>query len=310
MGHAASSSRFGAKSTAEEVVKDVDLHGKNIIVTGSNTGIGLETARVLAKQGAHVIMACRDVNKASTAASGFIEQAPGGVEVLELDLSSLASVRKFVEEFNAQNIPLHVLINNAGVMACPYMKTKDGFENQLGTNHLGHFLLTTLLIPRLKEGAPSRVINVSSLAHKYSGIKFDDLQSEKSYDQWKVYGQSKSANILFAIELTKRYSNEGIYANALHPGVIISTDLLRHQSATKIPGFYTLSKPLEWIGWLKTIPQGAATQVYVATAPELEGVGGRYFSDCNFATPRPHATNEEDAARLWEVSKELVGLEL
>jgi len=303
-----STSKFGYYSTAEQVVAGISMDGKNVIVTGCNTGIGLETARVLAKIGANVYMACRDQNKTKIAADLIRKEAKGKVEPMELDLSSLASVRKFVDEFNAKNIPLHVLINNAGVMACPYMKTADGFENQIGTNHLGHFLLTCLLIPRLKEGAPSRVVAVSSLGHRFGAINFDDLQSEKSYSSIRAYGQSKTANILFAQELNKRYSKDGIYANSLHPGTIASTELARYFVIANLPGFSYLTKSIEWVGLTKTIPMGASTQVHVATAPEFETVGGKYFSDCNVATAVPHATDEQVANRLWEVSATLVGL--
>jgi len=307
MGQSASS-KFGYYSTAEQVIDGISMDGKNVIITGCNTGIGLETARVIVKSGANVYMACRDQNKANAAADTFKAEAKGKLEVMELDLTSLASIRKFADEFNSKNIPLHVLILNAGVMMCPYTKTKDGFENQIGTNHLGHFLLTNLLIPRLKEGAPSRVVVVSSLGHRFGGINFDDLQSEESYSSIRAYGQSKTANILFAQELNKRYSKDGIYANSLHPGTIAATDLARHFIFARAPGFSYAVKPLEWIGLMKTIGMGAATQVYVATAPELEGVGGRYFSDCNVAIPVPHATDEEIANRLWEVSAALVKL--
>lgn len=307
MGQSASS-KFGYYSTAEKVAAGISMEGKNVIITGCNTGIGLETARVLAKNGANVYMACRDQNKTNAAAELIRKEAMGKVEVMELDLSSLESIRKFAGEFNGKNIPLHVLICNAGVMMCPYMKTKDGFENQIGTNHLGHFLLTNLLIQRLKEGAPSRVVVVSSLGHRFSAIKFDDLQSEKSYSSIGAYGQSKTANILFAQELNKRYSKDGIYANSLHPGTIASTELARHFYITRMPGVSYLISSVEWIGLTKTIPMGAATQVYVATAPELERVGGKYFSDSKVATPMAYATDEENAKRLWEVSAQLVGL--
>jgi len=308
MGQATSSSPFGRYSTAEEVVQGVNLEGKNIIVTGCNTGIGLETARVLAQRGAHVIMACRDVNKTEAIAEGLRKDAPGGVEVGELNLADLASVRKFAESFNASNRPLHVLINNAGVMACPYMKTVDGFENQFGTNHLGHFLLTNLLLPRLKEGAPSRVVSVSSEGHKFGSIRFDDLQFEKGYSSWGAYGQSKTANILFAQELAKRYAKDGIYAYSLHPGAIIDTDLARHFALARVPGVRLLLKPFEWLGASKSIPQGAATQVYLATGSDLESANGTFFYDCHQGTPAAHATNEETASKLWEVSSKLVKL--
>jgi len=208
-------------------------------------------------------------------------------------------------------LPIFITTHNRGVMACPYAKTVDGFEMQIGTNHLGHFLLTNLLIPSLKAGAPSRVVSVASTGHKLSGINWNDLQSEKSYSRWYAYSQSKSANILFAIEFNKRYSSQGIYANALHPGVIGATDLARYMpfGIGAMSGDSYMVHALEKIYLLKSIPQGAATQVFVAIAPEMERVGGLYFWDCHPTSPSAHASNDEDASRLWEESVKLVGLE-
>jgi len=296
-------SPFNSSSTAEQTARDVDLSGKNVIVTGGNTGIGIETARVLAARGAHVVIACRSPDKGQKAVEEIKAKLPNAhVESMKLDLASLASVREFADEFKRMDRPLHILINNAGVMACPYQKTADGFEMQFGTNHLGHFLLTNLLVEPLERGAPSRVVVVSSHAHTASDVKFDNLQGDKGYSAFNAYSQSKTANILFANEFNKRFQSRGIYANSLHPGVI-NTEVSRHSTAAAI--FYNVSDTLRLI---KTIPQGAATQVYVATAPELEKVGGKYFSDCNEAVPKPYAVDPAIASQLWDISAELVHL--
>lgn len=292
---------FGAHTTAEQAARDVDLHGKNVIVTGANGGIGLETVRVLAKHGANVVIASRDATRAQQALQTIKTSNPEAqVEVMQLDLASLASVREFAEQYKRLNRPLHILINNAGIMACSYAKTVDGYESQFATNHLGHFLLTNLLIDELERGAPSRVVSVSSKAHQMSGMDFDNLLSEKSYGAWAAYSRSKSANILFAVELNKRFASRGIYANALHPGMI-KTDLWKH---TK---FEVLAKVGTVIGTNKHVSQGAATSVYIATAPELEKVGGKYFDNCNEVTAKSYATDPENARRLWDASLVLVG---
>jgi WW domain-containing oxidoreductase len=305
MGNAANG--FSGWTTADQAARNVDLSNKNVIVTGANTGIGLETARVLTEHGAVVYMACRSKERCEAAAkqirnSLINKQHAENVKCMNLDLSSLQSVRDFAQEFNNLNIPLHILINNAGVMApTVYAKTKDNFEIQFGTNHLGHFLLTHLLVDRLIEGAPSRVVNVSSMAHKQvSSINFDDLNWEKDYNPWKSYGASKLQNILFANEFDKRYSSKGIRANSLHPGVI-PTELGRNNAAADF--FYKIGGI-----FMKSIAQGAATTVYVSTAPELESVGGKYFSDCNIAVPTAAAQDHKAAEKLWDVSTKLLNL--
>uniref|UniRef100_A0A7S4M8J1 Uncharacterized protein n=1 Tax=Vannella robusta TaxID=1487602 RepID=A0A7S4M8J1_9EUKA len=227
--------------------------------------------------------------------------------LMKLDLANLQSIEAFVEEFNEKELPLHVLVNNAGIMAIPYKETANGFEMQFGTNHLGHFHLTTLLLPRLIEGQPARVVCLSSTAHKMDGIHWTDISGKGTWygkgmsSRWNAYGQSKTANLLFAVELNRRMHNEGlkITANAVHPGVI-KTELGRDLSG--VEGLLiTLGSP-----FLKSIPQGAATTVYVATAPELEGIGGKYFADCNEAVAKPYATNPRYAERLWKMSEEMV----
>jgi len=301
-----SASGFTSSSTAEDVVKNVDLNGKIIFITGGNSGIGKETARVLSKKGAHVIITCRTLEKCEEANKEIsAENEKAQISCIAMDLSSFKSIKSAVDQFNSMNLPLHILICNAGIMCVPYEETEDGFESQFGVNHLGHFLLTNLLLPKLKEGQPSRVVVVSSLAHKYSSIMFDDL---KGKDTWyptsegknKAYGQSKTANILFAFELNKRMKKEQlqIYSFSLHPG-FIDTNLFRHQKA--ISTAIKLGKL-----FLKSIPQGAATSVYCATAEGLEEHSGFYFKDSNLTTCESYAIDDENAKRLWELSEKLV----
>lgn len=286
---------FGAKTTAEEVIETlgVSLTNKNVFVTGASSGIGVETARVLAKAGANVWLAGRDVHKTQQVASNIATNDLGGdasrLQVMELDLSDLHSVRACVDKFLALEVPLHILINNAGCMALNDRElTKDGFEMQIGTNHLGHFVLTNGLLPCLQRGAPSRIINVSSMAHHRSGIHFDNLQFETNYDPWTAYGQSKTANILHAMELNFRYGSEGITAVSLHPGVI-GTELWRHTGNI--------------MKMNKSIPQGAATTVYCAVANDVEG--GKFYNDCRNAEVNPHASSLLEAHRLWDISESL-----
>jgi len=225
---------FHHDSTALEVIEGHDLTGYNVIVTGSNSGIGVETSRAFAKAGANVFMTCRDINKAKSVAGDIIKSTGNSNVYLEqLELDSLESVHSFVARFLKKNIPLHILINNAGIMACPLSYTKDGIEMQFGTNHVGHFALTVGLISCLKKGAAisgrnSRIINISSTAHGYSDILFDDYNFKSThYDPWVAYGQSKTANILFSVGLTQRFKKDGVIAYAVMPGVI-GTNLQRH----------------------------------------------------------------------------------
>jgi len=315
MGNYESSQRnngFDWYSTADQVIANTDLTGKNVIVTGANSGIGKETVRVLAKNGANVVLACRSLERGQEAIDEIKKQHPDAkVHLLPLDLGSLKSVKEFAHEFDALKLPLHILICNAGIMATPFSQTPEGHELQFGTNHVGHFLLTKLLLPRLKEGQPSRVVVVSSTAHRFSGIKFDDLTGKGTWytnsllSKFKAYGQSKAANILFAVELDRRMRAQGlaITANALHPGAI-KTNLQAHvqdSSLTKYMEKMNVDKYL-----FKTIPQGAATSVYVATSPTIDGIGGRYFSDSNLAVPAAHACDPNVARRLWDLSEDMV----
>ncbi|MFC6089890.1 SDR family NAD(P)-dependent oxidoreductase [Saccharothrix lopnurensis] len=294
---------FGADSTAAEVVSGIDLGGRRAVVTGGSSGIGVETARALAGAGAEVTLAVRD-----TAAGQRVAGEIGGdVRVARLDLADQASVAAFVAGWDG---PLHLLVNNAGVMATPETRTPEGWELQFATNHLGHFALTTGLHRYLAaEGA--RVVQVSSSAHHRSGVVFDDIHFERRpYEPWSAYGQSKSANVLFAIEATRRWAADGITANALMPGGIM-TNLQRHVTEEEMTRLRAQvgATDFKW----KTPEQGAATSVLLATSPLLEGVGGRYFEDCDEALPgigdprhgvAAHALDPEAATRLWAVTEE------
>jgi NAD(P)-dependent dehydrogenase (short-subunit alcohol dehydrogenase family) len=308
--------RFGAHSTASEVVAGLDLSHVSAIVTGASGGLGAESARALAERGARVTLTARDAAKGESAAEG-IRKSTGNdrVDVMALELTSPASVRAFAKEFSARHQSLNVLLCNAGVMACPLERTAEGWEMQFATNHLGHFLLTGLLTPLLVASAPSRVISVSSRGHRFSPVVFEDIHFERRpYDKWLAYGQAKTANVLFAVELDRRLAGRGVRANALHPGGIV-TELGRHLTQDDIKELMSRAPggKMEW----KTPEQGAATSVWAATAPELEGAGGLYLDDCQIASVRTsaddpggyeaYARDAGDARRLWTVSEEHVG---
>ncbi|EXC31022.1 Short-chain dehydrogenase TIC 32 [Morus notabilis] len=303
-------SGFGSASTAEQVTEGIDASKLTALVTGGASGIGLETSRVLALRGAHVIVAARNTDAANEAKQLILKDiANARVDVLKLDLSSIKSVRAFVDSFNALNLPLNLLINNAGVMFCPFNLSEDGIEMQFATNHLGHFLLTNLLVEKMKEtarttGIEGRIVNLSSIAHLHpceDGIQFDKINDQNSYSDKRAYGQSKLANILHANELSRRLLEEGvnITANSVHPGLIM-TPLMRHSALLmKTLKFFTC---LLW----KNVPQGAATTCYVALHPSLKGVTGKYFLDCNEMTPSSYARNQKLAMKLWDFSNKLV----
>ncbi|XP_034654727.1 retinol dehydrogenase 12 isoform X1 [Drosophila subobscura] len=285
-----------------QFTKETDETEKVIIVTGSNSGIGKETVRELAKRGATVYMACRDMKKCEEAREEIVLETKNKyVYCRECDLASLDSIRNFVAAFKREQKTLNVLINNAGVMRCPRSHTKDGFEMQLGVNHMGHFLLTTLLLDLLKISAPSRIVNVSSLAHTRGEINTGDLNSDKSYDEGRAYSQSKLANVLFTRELAKRLAGSGVTANALHPGVV-DTELFRHMSffSNFFAGLFV--KPLFW-PFVKTARNGAQTSLYAALDPDLEQVSGEYFSDCQSKEVAPAATDTQTGKWLWAVSE-------
>jgi NAD(P)-dependent dehydrogenase (short-subunit alcohol dehydrogenase family) len=309
-------SRFGSASTADEVVAGVDLRGVVAVVTGASGGIGAETARALASRGAAVVLAARDVAKAEAVAEA-IRAAHGArdAEVDALELGSFASIRAFAARTLARHPRIHLLLNNAGVMACPLARTEAGHELQFGTNHLGHFLLTARLAPALRAAGGARVVNTSSAGHRFSPVIFDDVDYRtRPYDKWEAYGQSKTANVLFAVELDRRLRGAGVRAFALHPGAIV-TELGRHLGQDDIATLRARAGGGEF-KW-KSVAQGAATQCWAATAPELAGRGGLYLEDCHVAGMsddplaregvRGWALDPEAAARLWALSEEMLG---
>jgi len=289
------------------VPEDISLDGKIAIVTGANTGVGFATTKDLARRKGHVILACRRPEEGKKAVERVKTELKTSnpsltdedikVEYMPLDLGSLKSVREFASSFLAKDIPLHYLINNAGIMNTPYGLTEDGFESQFGVNHLGHFLLTNLLLDKLKSSAPSKIINLSSMAHAYGTIKFDDLKSEKSYSSWGAYSQSKIANVLFTFELARRLEGTGVTCNAVHPG-FVATDLARHSGrfigAMQIFG--------------RTPEKGAMTTLYAALHPDVNKVTGEYFADTAVTPAVAYSHDKEVQKKLWEVSEELVGL--
>ncbi|MFC4114393.1 SDR family NAD(P)-dependent oxidoreductase [Nonomuraea zeae] len=302
---------FGPATTAEEIVEGVDLSAKRAIVTGASAGIGVETARALAKAGADVTLAVRDTAAGEKAAAGIVESTGSArVRVAYLDLSVRGSIDAFVA---AWRDPLDILVDNAGIMATPERRTAEGWELQFATNHLGHFALTTGLHGALAAAGRARVVVVSSVGHVNGDVIWDDLHFEHHpYDAWRAYSQSKTANILFAVEAARRWAADGIAVNALNPGRIWSTCLARHMSAP--PAAF---EPGSSDGvTVKDIPQGAATSTLLAASPLVEGVTGRYFEDCQEAashTPglrrgfAAYAVAPEAAARLWRVSLDLLG---
>ncbi|XP_072530957.1 retinol dehydrogenase 12 isoform X2 [Salminus brasiliensis] len=284
----------------------VRLDGKTVLITGANTGIGKETARDMAKRGARVVMACRDLTRAEKAAAE-IRRSTGNANVVvrHLDLASFFSVRQFAHEYIATEDRLDILINNAGVMMCPHSLTEDGYETQFAVNHLGHFLLTVLLLDMLKNSTPSRIINVSSIAHKGGKIHFDDLSFNRTpYDSLVSYRQSKLANVLFTRELSRRTKGSGVTAYALHPGVI-RTELGRYVEMRHPVVSTLLSIPALLL--MKTPKQGAQTTIYCAITEGLENHSGCYFSDCRLMEPALEAKDDLAAMRLWDVSAKLVG---
>jgi NAD(P)-dependent dehydrogenase (short-subunit alcohol dehydrogenase family) len=307
---------FTVTSTTDEVLEGVDLSGRTALVTGASSGLGLETARSLAGAGATVILGIRDPGKGRAALDQLHRAVPGGTFLLgSLDLSSMEAVRAFAGWAAEQAGTLDILVNNAGVMAAPLGRTADGFELQLGTNHLGHFLLTLLLVPALVSAAPSRVVNVSSGGHWMSDIQWDDPHYRtREYEKWEAYGQAKTAVILFTVELDRRLSWLGVRSTAVHPGAI-PTELSRHLRRSDIQSLNDRSPGgrLE----LKSVEAGAATQVWAATSPSLAAVGGVYLEDCRVSGPRPEsvrvgghapwALDPDAAARLWAWSEEQVG---
>ena len=303
-------STLGAGFTALEVINGKRLDHINAIVTGASSGIGVETAKALASAGARVTLAVRDLSRGQHVADEIKDRAKSAkVHVLHLDLSDPASVCEFAKAYLGFFDRLGVLVNNAGIMACPLAYTPDGYESQFATNHLGHFALAVGLHRALAAGGGARIISVSSSGHQISPVIFDDLHFDfRPYDPWLAYGQSKTANVLFAVEATRRWRIDGITANALMPGAVY-TNLQRHTG-----GKGSGRTPAEWF---KSVEQGAATSVLLAVSPMLKGVGGRYFVDCNEAETvdrrtgtlggvARYALDPTNAERLWNVSEKLL----
>jgi len=304
-------SGFGAGSTTSDVLRGIELTGKLAIVTGGSSGLGLETTRALAGAGARVIVPARRLAAADEALKGI-----DGVEVAELDLADLDSVRSFAERFLSSDRAIDIMITNAGIMASPETRVGPGWEAQFATNHLGHFALVNRLWPAIARGS-ARVVSVSSNGHQLSDIRWDDVQFERGYDKWQAYGQAKTANALFALHLDGLGRAAGVRAFSLHPGAI-ATQLARHMSQEELTEVTAMISATSG-GW-KTPEQGAATQVWAATSPQLAGMGGVYCEDCDMAEPaaedttlgsgvRAWATDREGAARLWKLSAELTGVD-
>jgi NAD(P)-dependent dehydrogenase (short-subunit alcohol dehydrogenase family) len=313
---------FGATSTTDEVLEGVDLGGKRILVTGVSAGLGVETARTLAAHGAQVVGAARNLDKAKAATEQVRAQAAngGGLELVELDLASLASVRACADGLMAADKPFDLIIANAGVMACPKSQTSDGFETQFGTNHLGHFVFVNRIAALLKPG--SRLVNLSSAGHRFSDVDLDDPNFERTpYTEFGAYGRSKTANILFAVEFDRRHRKNGVRATAVHPGGIQTelgrymTPEIRQQMIERINAANAASG-LPAYSW-KTIPQGAATSVWSGIAAAADEVGGHYCEDCHVAEiiegdgirggVRAYALDPNHAKALWAKSEEMVG---
>jgi NAD(P)-dependent dehydrogenase (short-subunit alcohol dehydrogenase family) len=299
---------FTRESTAEDVIAGVDLGGKRAIVTGGASGIGAETARVLASAGAEVTLAVRNLEAGEKVAAQIRESTgSASVTIAHIELADRASVKDFAARWTG---PLHILVNNAGIMALPEIRrTPEGWELQFATNHLGHFGLALGLHDALAAAGNARIVSVSSNSHRRSPVRFDDIMFDhRPYSDWLGYGQSKTANVLFAVEASKRWAGDGITANALMPGGI-RTGLQKHQTSAAAQEIFD---NYEW----KTLEQGASTSVLLAASPLLEGIGGHYFEDNNEALittdpdsesgVRPHALDPDDAAKLWDVSLELL----
>jgi NAD(P)-dependent dehydrogenase (short-subunit alcohol dehydrogenase family) len=310
-------SGFGPASTASEVLAGADLRGKVAIVTGGYAGLGLETTRALAATGAIVIVPARTQGKARAALADM-----PNVELAALDLLDPVSIAAFAASFVDSGRPLHMLVNNAGIMATPFARDSRGYETQFSANHLGHFQLTAQLLPALKKAGGARVVSLSSRGHRFGGVDYDDPNYQfRDYDKWKAYGQSKTANILFVVELDRLAAASGIRAFSVHPGRIATTDLVRHLSDDDFRLFGLIGADGKRIAdtLSKTIAQGAATSVWCATSAQLDGHGGVYCEDADISPAiavdapadatgvRPWAIDPDDARRLWAISETLTG---
>ncbi|CAA7399053.1 unnamed protein product [Spirodela intermedia] len=303
-------SGFSSSSTAEEVTEGIDGTGLTAVITGASSGIGKETARVLALRGVHIVMGVRNLSAGNSVKEEIVKEIPGAkIDTLELDLASMASVRKFSTEFRSLNLPLNILINNAGIWACPFSLSSDGIEIQFATNHVGHFLLTDLLLENMKNAAKNsniegRIVNLSSDTHALvygEGIQFNKMNMKFKYNIILAYGQSKLANILHANELSRRFKDEGINitANSVHPGAVLTKIFRYHSIINAI--CYSLGQLV-----MKNIQQGAATTCYVALHPQVHGVNGSYFCNCNISKPSSKAEDQELGKKLWEFTETLV----
>ncbi len=318
---------FGARSTTDEVLSGVNLRGKRILVTGVSAGLGVETARTLAAHGAHVIGAARDLAKAGGATAELRKAASangGSLELIELDLANLKSVRACADGLLEKGESFDVIIANAGVMATPFGHTADGFETQFGTNHLGHFVFVNKIAPLIRDGG--RLINLSSAGHRYANVDLEDHGFEKTpYDPFVAYGRSKTANILFSVAFDSRHRGRGVRAAAVHPGGI-QTELGRHMDPAQFKGLVDrINQQLAAEGKgpfeFKTIPQGAATSVWAGIVAVSDEIGAKYCEDCHVSqivpddrviTPvsggvRAYALDPVAAEALWRKSEELVG---
>ncbi|HEY6964378.1 MAG TPA: SDR family NAD(P)-dependent oxidoreductase [Erythrobacter sp.] len=308
---------FGWGSTTDEVLAGKDLSGRTVFITGANSGLGQETARAMAARGAHVIMAGRDQAKLDESVAAIhADHAKAQLDTITLDLGNLENIRAATSRARQRFGKIDLLINNAGVMATPFTHTHDGFEMQIGTNHLGHFALTAELMPLIERGALKRIVNLSSRGHHFAPVDFEDPFFEhRPYDPWIAYGHSKTANVLFTVGLEARFAVLGIHAYAVHPGGI-QTNLGRHMTPEMMEALMARVTSRDTGFQWKTIPQGAATSCWAATAEELEGKGGVYCEDCHVAEVddesatggvRSYAVNPSFADRLWKLSEELTG---
>ncbi|WP_426570789.1 SDR family NAD(P)-dependent oxidoreductase [Aquihabitans sp. McL0605] len=307
---------FGFESTTDDVLDGIDLTGHWVLVTGASSGLGQETARAVAARGANVVLGVRDVAKGEAAAEPVRAAAAAtgaSVELRAVDLASLSSIRAFTDEVSGSHDRLDAIIANAGVMGCPEGRTDDGFELQFGTNHLGHFLLVNRLRPLL-AGGPARIINLSSAGHRFSDVVLDDINFEQTaYDPWISYGRSKTANVLFTVELDRRGRDAGQRSAAVHPGSIM-TDLGRHLTEETLSTLQAAraGRPTNW----KTVPQGAATSVWAGFTADADEMGGNYCEDCGVASITDdqnsptgvfaYALDPDSAKALWARSEELV----
>jgi NAD(P)-dependent dehydrogenase (short-subunit alcohol dehydrogenase family) len=308
---------FGFETTTDEALEGIDLTGKTALVTGASTGLGKETCRALASKGARVILAARNADKLKEVAAEISESTGNSqISVLVIDLGNFASIRKAAGEALEAAPKLDILINNAGVMACPLERTSEGHEMQFGTNHIGHFLFTCLLVSALKASGNARVVNLSSGGHKFSAVNLDDWNYETGeYDKWQSYGRSKTANALFAVALDKRLKDQGVRAFSVHPGAIV-TELGRHLTEADITKMRNEGPRGGAPMIFKQIPQGAATSVWAATSSSLDGKGALYLENVGIAEPAkeptdtngylPHAVDPDAAEGLWTLTEQIV----